>query len=102
MLPAKNRLNLSKNKFPKNGKRVRLTGEEFDIFFEKSDDFKAAVIVTKQVAKKAVDRNRIRRIITEALRDMDIKGELVIKVKKNIAGQKTNQVKEKLLALLKN
>ena len=59
---------------------------------------KAAVVVSKNVAKKAVDRNRIKRIIREAQRKVNLPvSNYTVIVKKNIADLKTDQVKELLI-----
>lgn len=62
----------------------------------------ANIVVPKSVSKKAVDRNRIRRIIKEAQRAIGEKatGYTVI-VRDNIAELKTEKVKEMLLKLIK-
>ena len=54
------------------------------------------MVVSKKVAPKAVDRNRIRRLFMEAARKIQLTGELVIIVKENIKDLKMHQV-EKLL-----
>ena len=59
------------------------------------------VVVSKKITKKAVQRNRIRRIVKEALRSIGFEeSKLVIIVKKNIANLKTNQVKKELADLI--
>ncbi len=100
MLPVKNRLNL-KN-FKKRFSRKKIVSGDFLIIAnQKVGVFKVGVSVSKKVAPKAVDRNRSRRLILEALRDQDIfEGELAIFAKKNLANQKTEEVKEKLLKLI--
>lgn len=100
MLPAKNRLKLSKRNHGKFASKI--TGPDFIVRYKKAKGpFKAAVVVPKAAAKKAVDRNRIKRIITEALRQTpkeDIS--IIVIVKKNIANLKTQEVKIKLTDLL--
>lgn len=58
------------------------------------------VAVSKKVAPRAVDRNRIKRIIKEALRKGDLAGSLVFFVKKNIAGLKSYQVEQFIKRIL--
>ncbi len=101
MLPAKNRLNLS---FASNNQvlgKQKLSSDEFRLIAKvRPDVFKAAVVVSKKVAPKAVDRNRIKRLISEALRGQAIfKGELLVIVKKNIAPLKKDEVKDRLFKL---
>ena len=64
------------------------------IFRKEPKIFKTAIIITKKVAPRAVDRNRIRRIISEALREKigKTEDELVVIVKKNIAHFKKQEV----------
>lgn len=70
-----------------------MTQSQGDLLVRKSKS-KANIIVTKKVAPKAVDRNRIKRIVRVSLESLNIKkGEFQIIVKRNIAGYKSNQVK---------
>ncbi|OGD83914.1 hypothetical protein A2165_00330 [Candidatus Curtissbacteria bacterium RBG_13_40_7] len=64
---------------------------------------KTVIVITKKIAPKAVDRNRIKRIISEALRDRigKIEGELVLIVKKNIAHFKKQEASLIIGELLK-
>jgi len=101
MLAAKNRLNLSIVSI-KNFKGKRLTSDQFTVLFKPgSNAFKAAITVSKKVAPKAVDRNKIKRRIAEALREQKITGELIVIVNKNIAHLKTRDIQGKLLQLIK-
>lgn len=63
---------------------------------------KLTVVVSKKVAKKAVDRNRIRRIIKEAVRQLNYRKGLVIIVKNNIADLKTQEITRKLTQLIES
>ncbi len=91
MLPKKSRLNLS-TRNRKSGRRLFF--DIFDVIYRESDDKKGAVVVSKTIAKKAVDRNRTRRLIMEVLREREIKGEFVFIVKKNLAGYKKQDINE--------
>lgn len=93
------RLNLSKISFKKFGGQKK-SDDIFDIRVKKADFLKVAVTVSKKTASKAVDRNRIRRVITEALKRLDIKGEIIVTVKKNISDLKFSDVQNKLANLL--
>ena len=73
----------------------RVSGDEIVLIFKKGPKiFKTAVIITKKIAPKAVDRNRIKRIISEALRERinQKEGGLTLIVKKNIAHFKKQEV----------
>ncbi len=70
MFPKKYRLRLTKEieKVAKKGKKFK--GERFDIFYLLDvSDFKATVLVSKKVCRKAVKRNRIKRVLRAALKD---------------------------------
>ena len=54
------------------------------------------MVISKKVAPRAVDRNRIKRLFRQAARKIQLTRELVIIVKKNIKDLKMQQV-EKLL-----
>jgi ribonuclease P protein component len=67
-----------------------------------SGPFKAAIVVSKKTAPKAVDRNRIKRLVATALKELKIDNlEMVITVRENIAGQKMNDVKKSLESFFK-
>ena len=60
------------------------------------------IVVSKKVAPKAVDRNRMKRLIKEALRSFDNNyPNLKVIVRKNFANAKMAQVKDYLATLLK-
>ncbi len=61
---------------------------------------KSTIVVSKQTAKRAVDRNRIKRLIREAQRELKLPQNLVIIVKKNIADLKKDQIKKELQQLI--
>lgn len=76
--------------------------EDFSLRFKKEGNSKTRVIITKKIAPKAVDRNRIRRLFLEALRALNFyEGELVIFLNKNIANANVHQIKEMLSKELK-
>lgn len=101
MLPSKNRLNMSKKFNQAEGKKV-LSEEFVLVSYSRPNSFKLAVTVSKKVAPRAVDRNRIKRLVGESLRHQSIyNGELIIIVNKNIANLKKNQVEAKLIKLFK-
>lgn len=92
----------SKTAYPQKDKGRRYFSSEFDLILKSSTE-KALVTVSvsKKVASRAVDRNRIKRIIKEALRKIDsFENPVTFIVKKNIAGLKSYQIEEKLKNLL--
>lgn len=92
MLPKKNRLILSKIKPA--GRRLETTLASFIIARDNEGSFRAAVTVSKKIAPKAHDRNRIRRLFYEALaKHKHTSGlQIVIRAKKNLAQMKMYQV----------
>lgn len=64
---------------------------------------KRAIVISKQVDKRAVARNRIRRVIGEQIRvyEKDLKGlSLVIKVKKSASNINSQQLRKETVSLL--
>ena len=81
----------------------KFEGAEFEIFFEKGGfPVKVGIVVSKKTAQKAVLRNRIRRIVAEALKEQlgQIGGRLLVVVKSDISMLKTNDVKKKIFGVL--
>lgn len=103
MLPAKNRLRFSVHDAKRNFAGKKVSSGEFILIYRRGPGiFKAAIVVSKKTAAKAVSRNRIKRLISEALMTRKgIDGEIVVIVKKNIAMYKKEQVSERLDALLR-
>lgn len=105
MLPKKHRLSLSSYKhFSKRTKR--LFSPEFQITAAQNDSIlKVAIVVSKKVAKKAVDRNHIKRLISESLRkniaNIKFSGNVAIFVKKNISDLTQTQVEGLILKIFK-
>ena len=78
----------------------KISSQDFALYF-KELGVKIDIIVTKKVAPRAVDRNRIKRLIKEALRHLSFKDGLKVIVKRNIAGAKEPEVQTKIAQLLK-
>ncbi|MBI2598869.1 ribonuclease P protein component [Candidatus Curtissbacteria bacterium] len=76
----------------------KIWGADFTLVIKKgSQNAGITIVVSKKVAKLAVDRNRIKRLFKEALRSLGLgSAGLVIIVKKNIAEYKTSQIKDEL------
>ena len=105
MLPARNRAAraLFTMLRARDRNTKKLEGAEFEILFKKgSHPVKVGIVVSKRTAKKAVLRNRIKRIVAEAIKDeLDkIGGQLLIVVKSDISMLKTGQAKEKIFRIL--
>ena len=105
MLPARNRAPraLFTMLRARDRNTKKLEGGEFEIFFEKgSYPAKVGIVVNKRTAKKAVLRNRIKRIVAEALKEQlgQIGGRLLVVVKSDISMLKTNDVKKKIFGVL--
>lgn len=99
MLPAKYRL----QKFSNLKTAKRISSQNFELVQKAGTEPKLGVVVTKKVAKKAVDRNRIKRMIHEALKEeiVNLPSPLVIIVKANLSAQKMPEIKNDLLGMLK-
>ena len=99
MLPAQYRL----QKFSNLKTVKRLRSQNFELIQKTGNEAKLGVVITKKVAKKAVDRNRIKRMIHEALKEeiVNLTSPLVIIVKANLASQKMPEIKNELIAQLK-
>lgn len=75
--------------------------KNFLVKFAKTLTHKETIIVSKAVAKRAVDRNRIKRITKAALREFgDNQASIVLIAKNNIANLKTQDVYEELKKVL--
>lgn len=92
MLARESRLSLKNNKFI--GKKIQT--DEFTILYRNADKFRSAIVIPKRVAKKAVDRNRIKRLVAESLKDRNYNFEIVVKVKNNLSNLKKNDLETKL------
>lgn len=75
--------------------------QNFSLIFKKNLPFKLRIVISKKVAQKAVDRNRIKRIFRAAVRKIQPAHELVIIVKKNIKELKAQQVEKILIEKIK-
>lgn len=89
MLPKKDRINLSARK-RWDGRKVGT--DLFNVIYKDSTSTKCAVVVSKSIAKRAVDRNGIKRKIMEATREINQKGEYIFIVKKNINEYKKQEI----------
>jgi len=102
MLIANGRPNSSN--FPKQDfKGKKVTSEDLVLIAKTTEEeLKLTVSISKKVASRAVDRNRIKRIIKESTRsDKVFKGEVLVIVKKNLAHLKMPEIRVKLENLFK-
>jgi len=72
------------------------------LFFNKKPGvLKMTIVVTKKIAPRAVDRNRIKRLLKEAFREFaQLEGEVKIIVQSNISSLKLGDVLKKLESLI--
>lgn len=73
MLPKKHRLSLSKSAQVANSKESLIQGEYFALRIVRQKIISTprfAIIVSGRIAKKATQRNRIKRLLVEALRPL--------------------------------
>ncbi len=69
---------------------------DFGLIYKKNLKSKLTIVITKKIVPKAVSRNRIRRLIKEVLRKINLKGDLKIIVKQDLSGLKLQDVKKNL------
>ena len=100
MLPAKNRLNSSLFRDKQKKGKIIDTGDLRIKILSSDGEFRLAVIISKKVVSKAVDRNKIKRKVTQALRqDLEkLSGNVIIIVKNNIASLALDEIKKKYLS----
>jgi len=109
MLPKKNRLDL-KREFLQIKKSGRIIGgESFNFLFQKkATNFCPPVfafVVSKKIEKKATKRNKIKRLLSEAVRSFliqirpGVKG--VFLVKKEILGKNLTEIKTEIENIFK-
>lgn len=74
------------------------------LIFEKNPGtFKLTIIVTKKIAPRAVDRNRIKRLLKEAFKKLaSPEGQIKLIVKSNMSGLKLEDVYKKIVPLMAN
>lgn len=75
------------------------------LYWQKTTDrqFKRAIVISKQVDKRAVVRNRIRRVIGEQIRIYSkdlVDYNLVVKVKKNTLALNSRQLRKEVIKML--
>ncbi|KUK79879.1 MAG: hypothetical protein XD95_0055 [Microgenomates bacterium 39_7] len=92
MLNKKQKLNLSLPQDRKIFQEKKIKSKDFTLFFRDADRFRALVVVPKKCVPLAVDRNRIRRLIYNQIKNHKIVEEkkevLVLYQSKDTAGSK--------------
>lgn len=72
MLKKKNRLNAKEIKeVLKKGRRFMVAGANVVVLKKKMADFKGGIILSKKIIKKAVGRNRLRRVFYRAIKEKE-------------------------------
>ncbi|MEX2028273.1 MAG: ribonuclease P protein component [Candidatus Curtissbacteria bacterium] len=82
---------------------IKSSGDTFTILLTNAaKTVKPRIVISKKIARLAVDRNRIKRIFKEALASINLEGQgVTVIIKKNIAQSKKGQVVKEIEALLK-
>lgn len=82
---------------------AKSSGGTFTILCKKvTKTVKPRIVISKKIARLAVDRNRIKRLFREALTSINIEGQAVtVIIKKNIAESKKGQIVKDIENLLK-
>ena len=107
MLRKENRLSQRSDilRVKEEGKLINASLLSLLVYKNKDKELKRfGVIVSKKISKRAVDRNKIKRLIMEALRiNLDkIEGgsEILFLVRKNILGKKYDEVEKEIKKVL--
>lgn len=103
MLPREKRINFKKEEFRED---KRLTHEFFDLLVKKGEGekFRLATIVPRRRVKKAVKRNKIRRIVEAAARSIQDEIpplDILFIVKKDISRERPKDLAQTFAGLLK-
>lgn len=98
MLPKKNRLNLRKefSALKKDGKMVN--SESFGFLFKREEFSKFGFIVSTKISKKAVERNLIKRRLSEIVRQLSKQPQVngVFLCKKTILNKSYQELKKEV------
>lgn len=62
--------------------------------------FNLHIVISKKIVPKAVERNRIKRIIKVAVRSLKKEGDFLVIVKQNISGLKSWQLGKTISSLI--
>ncbi len=106
MLPQQHRLSKDKEIDLVKKEGVLHRSKNFGLLvLDNKDVFKAGIIVSKKVYKKATDRNRSRRLIREALRQIlpEVSNNVYVLflVNRNLINADLNEIKKDILAVFK-
>ena len=86
MLSKKNLLNREEIRFLTSQKINPIQGQYFGLIFRPSQDSKFGIIVSNKISNKAVQRNRIKRLLLLAVKEsklFGLKGNFLFLAKKN-------------------
>ena len=107
MLKRENRIRLKKEFAEIKNKGRVLYSPLFGFLTHKENDDqkKFGFIVSKKISKKAVDRNKIRRILSEVIRKnlekVDNGTRVIFLTKKEILGKKYNEIEREVIKFFK-
>lgn len=107
MLKRENRIRSKKEFLEIKNKGRVLSSPLFGwLFYKESDDLKKfGFIVSKKISKKAVDRNRIRRVLSEIIRKNLDRFEngirVIILTKQEILNKKMNEIEKEVEKFIK-
>ncbi len=76
----------------------------FRVKVRESDDLKFGFVIPKKVYKKAVDRNRIKRVFFNTIKELDFepkKSEYIFFSQKSIKGVEDKDIQEDIINFLK-
>ncbi len=107
MLKRENRIRLKKEFLEiKDKGKIKYSPLFGLVFLKKDDDLKkVGFIVSKKISKRAVDRNKIRRIFSEIMRKnldkLETGSRIVFLAKKEILGKKMVEIKEEVEKMIR-
>lgn len=102
MLKRENRIRLKKEFLEiKDKGKIKYSPLFGLVFLKKDDDLKkVGFIVSKKISKRAVDRNKIRRILSEIMRKnldkLEAGSRIVFLAKKEILGKKYDEIENEI------
>lgn len=100
MLAKFNRLNRAECDFLLQEKNLVFHTPSLFVRAIPAEEFKAAVAVSKKVSKKAVDRNRMRRVVYDALFEYkNLPAHILISVKKGAKNSDSENIRAEIKGL---
>lgn len=78
---------------------ARFNNTDFTLIVEENNALDVKIVISKKIAPKAVDRNRVRRIFKEAIRHLFGRGQFTVLVRKNLKDLKMTDIRDQIKAI---